>query len=83
MKLTKSQQDILDKMANGWELAQSSAIGGRYRCWIQQGGAGRGGQSETVSFNTVRALLNRNLIAYGKWSFPTRVFKLVGKEKHD
>lgn len=77
MKLSKVQQSILDLMANGWELAISGDIGGR--CWIQQGGAGRGGETQEVSFNTVRALLNRNLIKYGKWSFPTRVFILARK----
>ena len=41
MKLSPRQQDILLKMANGWELGFS--LGLRERFWIQEGGLHKGG----------------------------------------
>ena len=75
MKLNAKQQDILDKMANGWELGYTS--GGRDG-WhsIQKGGQGYGGESHHVNASTVHALYRRGLIKqiYG---FPTSKYVLV------
>lgn len=64
MKLSKVQQDVLDKMRNGWELGIDTALYEYY--WMQQGGLGKGGKSQNVSKATVRALVNRNLIKPAK-----------------
>ena len=76
MKLNDKQQDILDKMANGWEL--SYTMGARSPGWhsIQKGGTGRGGESTTINGNTINALESRGLIKriYG---FPSSRYVLV------
>lgn len=80
MKLNAKQQDILDKMADGWELGFH--VGGFSPGWhsIQQGGLGRGGKSYHVNAGTVGALVNRGLVKrfYG---FPTSKYYLVKEEK--
>ena len=60
LKVTKIQQDVLDKMNDGWELGRDNFLYGRSR--VQQGGLGRGGRTQTVSWNTIRGLLKRGLI---------------------
>ena len=76
MKLNTKQQDVLDKMADGWELAYT--IGGRSPGWfsLQEGGQGFGGQSITINGNTVGSLERRELIKriYG---FPTSKYILI------
>lgn len=79
MKLNAKQQDVLDKMANGWQLGYS--VEGRDSGWysLQKGGQGFGGESIHLHGNTVDALHRRGLIkqVYG---FPTSTYILV-KEK--
>lgn len=70
MKISKTQQDIIDKMTNGWELGLSMGLSGGF--WIQQGGLGKGGTSQTVSRGTIRALLNKKLVVFDKWDYPAR-----------
>jgi hypothetical protein len=51
---------VLHLMANGWELGKSA---GQYgSTWIQQGGIGKGGLSETVGDIARDELLRRELI---------------------
>lgn len=74
MKLNTKQRDILYKMANGWELAESTnAFGG---AWIQKGGAGRGGESIIIHGNTLQALYTRGLIQQ-IYASPTAKFILT------
>ena len=79
MKLTAKQQDILDKMANGWELGYHAFGPDGWHC-IQQGRLGYGGESHSVNANTVQALYRRGLIKqiYG---FPISKYILVKEEK--
>ena len=76
-KLSEAQQDVLDKMRSGWELGRSERGRDDARYWMQQGGLGRGGQTQNVSYATVRALLKLGLITSGKWSFPTIKYHLT------
>lgn len=79
MKLNAKQQDVLDKMANGWQLGYS--VGGRDSGWydLQKGGQGYGGECLKVHGNTVYALQTRGLIkqVYG---FPTSTYILVKED---
>ncbi len=68
-KLTKLMQEVIDLMKNGWELAQSDTYEGR--TWIQNGGAGKGGESRRVNANTFQALYSRGLIEITNRKFPT------------
>lgn len=76
MKLNAKQQDVLDKMASGWQLGYT--IGTRSPGWysLQKGGQGFGGDSMHIHGNTVDSLQRRGLIKriYG---FPTSKYILV------
>lgn len=77
-KLSKTQRELLEKIASGeWELGTSTAI--RRSAWIQRGGIGRGGEVVTVNHATVHALYRRGMITYGDKSFPTRTWKVTEK----
>lgn len=76
MKLSPAQLEVLRLMADGWELG-SSVSSQRSSTWLQKGGCGRGGESQTVSANTIAALWNRDLIEFGERSFPTQTYKLT------
>jgi len=75
-KLTKVQQDVLDKMNDGWELGCYINSG----CNLQKGGLGRGGQTQRVSHATVTSLYQKHLIRqiYG---FPAVHYVLIEAEK--
>ena len=79
MKLNAKQQDVLDKMANGWQLGFN--VGGHDPGWyrLQQGGLGYGGESTHIHGRTINALEDRKLIRriYG---FPTSKYILVKEE---
>jgi len=81
MKLNAKQQDVLDKMANGWQLGYS--VGGRNPGWysLQKGGQGFGGETIRVHGNTIDALQRRGLIkqVYG---FPTSTYILTKEVKN-
>ena len=74
MKLNLKQQDVLNKMANGWQLGYT--IGVHSPGWydLQKDGQGR----VRIHGNTVDALERRGLIKriYG---FPTSKYVLVSK----
>ncbi len=73
MKLSKTQQEVIDLMKSGWELGQSMAI--HSRTWLQKNGLGRGGETKNVSGATVHALYRKGLID-SKDNFPTRKYYL-------
>lgn len=77
MRLSKVQQDILDKMHNGWELGLNGGID--VYCRIQKGGLGRGGEVKTVSCATLWALQERGLIERASEKYPTVYYKLTNK----
>lgn len=63
--MSRSQQDVITKMKEGWELGRSTM--GVYRssnprCWLQKGGLGKGGETQHISLATLWALLDRKLI---------------------
>ena len=61
MKLSKAQQNVIDKMTSGWQLQVAHSIGSR-SCWLQQGIFGEGGTSEDVKYSTLDALFRKGLI---------------------
>ena len=79
MKLSETQQHIIDRMKSGWQLGTSMDL--RSRSWLQKGGCGRGGESEDVHGNTVHALSDRKLIVVDSEGFPLRTYKLAGSAK--
>ncbi len=60
MKLTASQQRVVDLMGEGWALGISAGIGSR--AWLQWGGLGRGGTTENVRITTFHALYSKGVI---------------------
>ena len=77
--LSKTMERVLTRMANGWELGTAMTMRGRV--WLQQGGCGRGGKSETVSSATLSALENRQLISVRERAFPTARWQLTDAGK--
>jgi hypothetical protein len=77
MKLSKTQQEIVDRLNNGWELGAMSDMSGR--CWIQKPGLGRGGESHNVSSATIHALVKKGVLVYGEYKYPWREIHLVEK----
>jgi len=55
MIISKTQQCVLDLMADGWELGKHYGV--NKLCWLQKDGA-----SKNISFSTLRSLLKKNLI---------------------
>ena len=78
-KLTKAQQDVIDKMKNGWELGRNTSFFSASPCWIQEGGIGYGGKSQNVSLSTFMVLWNMELIESNSSSFPTETYHLTAK----
>jgi hypothetical protein len=80
VKLTLVQQDIIEKMNNGWALTMN--MGGKVisACWIYKRETGGDVKSHNVSWNTVNALLNKGLII-GIERFPTRYFNLASNKE--
>lgn len=72
MKLTKAQQRVIDLMRTGWEL-YSSDLG----VLLQEGGIGRGGETEKVSRTTLEALLDRGAIVRGAAEYPGVKYRLA------
>ena len=76
-KLTKTQAILLEKLLNGWEAGTSSNLNGR--SWIQHGGLGKGGPSETVRIDTLIALDKAGHIR-NQYGFPTSKWKLTSQD---
>ena len=76
MKVNAKQQDVLDKMANGWQLGYPTGVYSPGWYDLQKGGQGRGGETMRIHGNTITALEKRGLIKqiYG---FPTSKYILV------
>jgi len=70
-----TQKEVLEMMRSGWELGQSTGVRDN-RCWLQQGGVGRGGEAKDVHSGTVKALLRRKLIHF-TYAFPTGRYELM------
>jgi len=79
MTLSKRQREVINLMGKGWELGESMTFNGS--SWIQKGGCGKGGESKTIHWNTIGALLDRELILQNTERFPLRTYKLTDKAK--
>lgn len=75
MKLSETQQHVIDRMKSGWQLGTSMDLRGH--SWLQKDGCGRGGETEDVHGNTVSALWSKNIIVTDHERFPLRTYKLA------
>ena len=75
MKLSKAQQNVIDKMLDGWELGWSHSWG--RSCWLQKGHIGEGGKSEDVKCSTAEALFKRGLIKQRNRVASVMIFELA------
>lgn len=75
MKLSKAQQNIIDKLNNGWSLGTMQMMRDT-RTRFQKGGLGSGGDTENVSIATVHALLKKGLLI-SKYEFPNTEYFLA------
>jgi hypothetical protein len=74
-KPSKTQEIVLAKMAEGWQLGRTvSSWDGR--AWLQKGGIGKGGASMPVQLRTVKALENSGLIVSDTYRYPTQTYLL-------
>ena len=74
-KLSKTQQEVVDLMRDGWEFGVSLTFDGG--CWLQKGGCGRGGETKRVSSNTLVSMRNSGLIVCSSSKFPLAIYKLA------
>lgn len=79
MKLSESQQHVVDLMKSGWQLGTSTDFRGY--SWIQKGGCGKGGEAEDVHGNTLYALRDKGIIVVDVEAFPLRTYKLAESAK--
>lgn len=75
--ITRVQQEIIELMKNGWQLAS-------HRSWtdwcsIQKGKQGYGGESKKVSIATIFSLLKKKVIEIDKAEPSTTYYKLADK----
>ena len=75
--LTPAQQHIVERLRNGWVLGLEMTLAGGY--WLQQGGLGRGGATESVHANTAHALYKRGVIRSIRRVFPVEEFQLAAE----
>lgn len=64
-KITKLQQDVLDKLRAGWELGATRSLIDR-RVWLQKDGLGNGGESTKVRRAVFEALVAGKHIVRGE-----------------
>lgn len=76
MKLSKTQQDVLIKMVNGWTLRQDRSTVG-VGVWLHRGGLGGTRESETIRRTTFRALRAGEYIELQKDGWPSRTYQLT------
>lgn len=75
MKLSTAQQDVVNRMRDGWELgAPMTPDGG---VWLQQGGLGKGGNSKQVHANTFNSLYQKGIIKQALRAWPTMHYALT------
>lgn len=79
IKLSPSQQVVLDKMKRGWELGCSHTFG--ISCWLLKGEIGEGGQSEDVRYSTLEVLFKKGLIDQKGRKHGIMWFKLTQKAR--
>lgn len=60
IKLSDRQREAIGFMRNGYELGYSS--GYNTNVWLQEGGCGKGGKAQKMTFGTFDALRDRGLI---------------------
>ncbi len=80
MKLSDTQQTVIDLMKEGWEL-DTSRWGNNTHTWLQKDGLGKGGKTKDISIATVYALKNKGLIEHSLFKYPTRYWKLILTKK--
>jgi hypothetical protein len=73
--LTPSQQRVVDRMREGWELGKG--MGGDGSFWLQRNGLGRGGENETVHASTAHALYTRGVIEVARDRYPFQYWRLT------
>ncbi len=76
VKLSKTQQEVVDLIKSGWELGQGGSSS-NYRVWLQFGGVGRGGESKTISKATLRMLLKKEIVVFHERNYPLDTYKLT------
>ena len=76
-KPTAHQLAVLRKMRDGWELGLDTGMDAY--AWLQRNGLGRGGDTQSVSLNTLYALVSRKLLERGGYNYPTQRFILTAK----
>lgn len=74
MKLSKTQEEVVSLMKEGWEMGHSMTMDGN--TWIQKNGVGRGGECKTVYANTYAALSRKGFLECISEEFPTMRFHL-------
>ena len=72
--LSKAQQNVIEKMREGWELGSSHAWG--MHCWLQRGGIGCGGESQEFAPSTLNVLFTKGLIKQKGREHGIMVFEL-------
>lgn len=81
MKLTKTQQEVVDLLKQGWELAIGRDFHGG--CWVQEGGIGRGGRARNIRSDTAHALVKKGVVRCVSRKFPTSVYVLKENDGKD
>jgi len=81
MKPTKSQIEVLELMADGWNLGWSSSFYSR-GCWLQKGRIGHGGTCKRLSVNTAEVLCKNEWIRrVGQERFPSTEYTISAAGK--
>ena len=74
VRLSKTQEEVVTLMREGWELGQTS--GWDHRAWLQKDGIGKGGPTKRVSSSTFHALWKKKVIVEKKRGYPTTTYRL-------
>lgn len=74
-KLSKTQQQVIDRLKEGWELASSMDMDPVV--WLQENGIGKGGVSEKVRWGTLQSLLRLKVIRRSTREYPVTHYVLV------
>lgn len=74
-KLTTAQQEAFNLMLAGWELGVNKSFGGR--CWLQNGGVGKGGESKTIRSAWVTIFRDSGRIVLVEQGFPSDKYKAI------
>lgn len=85
IKIKPGLKYALQKMRDGWGLAKSTSYltsSSKVRVWIQEGGIGKGGKSETLRKHTIGALLLLDLVKVGETApYGTNVTEYILTER--